>query len=35
MTLFRNDLLRKLGFGFVLGTFGLVLANPALVSTLM
>ncbi len=35
MTLFRTDLLRNLGFGFALGTFGLVLANPALLSTLI
>jgi len=33
--LFKNDLYRNLGFGFLLGAFGVVLANPALVSTLV
>lgn len=30
MTLLKNDLYRNLGLGFVLGAFGVVLANPAL-----
>ncbi len=35
MTLFKNDLYRNLGLGFLLGAFGVVLANPALVATLI
>ena len=35
MTLFKNDLYRNLALGFVLGAFGVVIANPALVSTLV
>lgn len=35
MTLFTNDLYRNLGLGFLMGAFGVVLANPALVSTLV
>lgn len=35
MTLIRNDLYRNLVLGFVLGTIGIALANPALVSTLV
>ncbi len=34
MSLIKNDLYRNLVFGFLLGTFGLMLANPALVSVL-
>ena len=30
MKIFRNDLYRNLTLGFVLGAFGMVLANPAL-----
>jgi hypothetical protein len=30
MTLFKNDLYRNLGFGFLLGAMGVVIANPAL-----
>lgn len=30
MTLFKNDLYRNLGLGFVLGALGAVVANPAL-----
>ena len=30
MALVKNDLIRNLGFGFVLGALGVVLANPAL-----
>ena len=35
MTLIKNDLYRNLGLGFLLGAVGMVLANPALVSTLV
>lgn len=35
MTLFKNDLYRHLSLGFLLGAVGVVLANPALVSTLV
>lgn len=35
MTLFKNDLYRNLGLGFLLGTFGVMLANPALMTTLV
>jgi len=35
MTLFKNDLYCNLGLGFVLGTFAVVLANPALMTTLV
>lgn len=35
MTLIKNDLYRNLGFGFLLGTFVVVLANPALVSAIV
>ena len=35
MTLFKNDLYRNLGLGFLMGAVGVVLANPALVSTLV
>lgn len=35
MTLFRNDLYRNLGFGFLLGAVGVVLTNPALVNALV
>jgi hypothetical protein len=30
MTLFKNDLYRNLGLGFLLGALGMVIANPAL-----
>lgn len=30
MSLIKNDLYRNLGFGFVLGALGVVMANPAL-----
>jgi len=30
MKLFRNDLYRNLGFGFLLGAVGVAIANPAL-----
>lgn len=32
MTLFRNDLYRNLGLGFMLGALAVVLANPALMT---
>ena len=35
MTLFKNDLYRNLAFGFLLGTVGLVIANPALMTALV
>lgn len=34
MTLIKNDLYRNLGLGFLLGTFAVILANPALVSAI-
>ena len=35
MTLIKNDLYRNLGLGFLLGTIGLVLTNPGLVTALV
>ena len=34
MTLFKNDLYRNLSLGFLMGAFGVVLANPALMTAL-
>lgn len=35
MTLFKNDLYRNLGIGFLMGAFGVVLANPALMTAIV
>ena len=35
MAIVTNDLYRNLGIGFLLGTIGLVLSNPALLTTLV
>lgn len=35
MTLVKNDLYRNLGLGFLLGAIGVVLTNPAMLTTLV
>lgn len=34
MTLFKSDLYRNLGLGFILGALGVILANPALLAAI-
>lgn len=35
MAFLKNDLYRNLGLGFILGTIGVVLANPAMAQSIL